>query len=531
MRWVVGVVCCLFAVFALSTADPNSAFAKRYKDADKSSSKSGKKAKKTRPDHLFAIVSIRDQHVSFYGAKGLYAQGRVSTGRSGHRTPTGVFSILQKQRYHESNLYNSAPMPFMQRITWSGVAMHQGVVPRYPASHGCIRMRRSFAKRMYGVTKVGQRVIVAPHDIEPERIAHSNLPIPYMHIAPGEAAVVDAGEGTTHVSAPISGYAPQQALPNAFEDISLKNVAPPKLLNPKKYAWALRKKAQDDIKAAAKALKDANKAVYAKRKDASKAARATRKAEYAVSNLEDEIADLARRIQRRSASAERYQKKIDAKAKFEAGVAEAQTRLEVARHFKQVKDQALTQAWKDASAAEAAEGDATVEDQIAASKEDEARAAGKAIKSAKAALREAEYDLEKADRKAQRAAKKKARVDEDIAEAEEQRRGYEEQLRLAREALEEAHRFQAEKDQALAEAKRAVEIARAARQAARIAYKVANRRLEPVSVFISRKTSRLYVRQGFKSVFDVGVIINEPERPIGTHVLVATNAEIGAQTE
>jgi hypothetical protein len=75
----------------------------------------------------------------------------------------GVFSVIEKQIYHESNLYSSAPMPYMQRITWSGVAMHQGVVPGHPASHGCIRLPREFAQRLWRITKVGARVIIA-HD-------------------------------------------------------------------------------------------------------------------------------------------------------------------------------------------------------------------------------------------------------------------------------------------------------------------------------------------------------------------------------
>lgn len=531
VRWAVAVIICLVAAFFLNTTD--SAFAKRHKHSSKThtSHKKNKKTKKPRPNHLFAIVSIGDQHVSFYGKDGLYARGRVSTGRSGHRTPTGVFNILQKQRYHESNLYNSAPMPYMQRITWSGVAMHQGVVPGYPASHGCIRMPYAFAKRMYGVTKVGQRVLVVPHDIKPERIAHSNLPVPVMQIAPGEPAAADTDEGTTHISAPISGYAPQQALPNAFEDISLKNVSPPKRLNPKEYAWELRKKAKEDKKAAAKALKEARALLRERKTEAKTAARATRSAKNAVSNWQDEIAIISRKIKRLNARAERYQEIIDAKAAFEAGVADKQKRLEAARQFKLAKDQELTEAWKDASEAEAAEGDATLEDQIAAKKEDEARTAAKAITTAKAALREAEYDLEGATRKAERAEKRKARVDEDIAEATEERQSFEERISSAQKTLEEARRVQAEKDQALVEAEEEVKSAKAASRLAQITYKTATRRLEPVSVFISRKTGRLYVRQDFKSVFDVAVKIKEPERPIGTHVLVATNAETDGQVD
>ena len=89
--------------------------------------------------HLI-VVSIPKQRISVYGAGGFTAQSAVSTGTAGFPTPTGVFSVIQKNRYHRSNIYSGAPMPFMQRITWSGVAMHAGVLPGYPASHGCIRL-------------------------------------------------------------------------------------------------------------------------------------------------------------------------------------------------------------------------------------------------------------------------------------------------------------------------------------------------------------------------------------------------------
>jgi lipoprotein-anchoring transpeptidase ErfK/SrfK len=98
--------------------------------------------------HLI-IVSIPKQRISVYGAGGFHRQGAVSTGTAGFPTPTGVFSVIQKNRHHRSNIYSGAPMPFMQRITWSGVAMHEGVLPGYPASHGCIRLTHQFASELW----------------------------------------------------------------------------------------------------------------------------------------------------------------------------------------------------------------------------------------------------------------------------------------------------------------------------------------------------------------------------------------------
>ena len=87
----------------------------------------------------------------------------------------GVFSIIQKHKLHHSNIYSGAPMPFMQRITWSGVAMHAGVLPGYPASHGCIRMPMAFAARMWNWTKMGARVVVTPGEITPATFSHPLL--------------------------------------------------------------------------------------------------------------------------------------------------------------------------------------------------------------------------------------------------------------------------------------------------------------------------------------------------------------------
>ncbi|MFN5722160.1 MAG: L,D-transpeptidase family protein, partial [Bradyrhizobium sp.] len=110
-----------------------------------------------------------------YDANGLYAESPVSTGMKGHSTPMGVFSVIQKQKYHQSNIYSGAPMPYMQRITWSGIAMHAGVLPGYPASHGCIRMPMSFAVKMYNWTRMGARVFVTPGTISPENFSHPLL--------------------------------------------------------------------------------------------------------------------------------------------------------------------------------------------------------------------------------------------------------------------------------------------------------------------------------------------------------------------
>jgi lipoprotein-anchoring transpeptidase ErfK/SrfK len=124
---------------------------------------------------LQIVVSIADQHVTLYGNGVRVTQSPISTGVPGRPTPTGVFSIIQKDRFHHSNLYSNAPMPFMERITWSGVALHEGPLPGYPASHGCIRLTHDFAARLWQITRLGVRVIVARNDVAPADFAHPHL--------------------------------------------------------------------------------------------------------------------------------------------------------------------------------------------------------------------------------------------------------------------------------------------------------------------------------------------------------------------
>jgi hypothetical protein len=153
---------------------------------------------------LTIIVSIGSQHVSLYADGAFVARGPVSTGMHGHPTPVGVFSVIQKDRYHRSNIYSLAPMPYMQRITWSGVAIHQGVLPGYPASHGCIRTSTDFAVRLWGTTKLGVRVIVSRSDVAPAPIANPRLFTPRPDPAPApkpEPAVVRGPAPGTVVTA------------------------------------------------------------------------------------------------------------------------------------------------------------------------------------------------------------------------------------------------------------------------------------------------------------------------------------------
>jgi lipoprotein-anchoring transpeptidase ErfK/SrfK len=104
---------------------------------------------------IIAIVSLGSQRITVYDAKGWILRAPVSSGQKGRETPAGIFSIIQKNAEHYSNLYDDAYMPHMQRITWSGIALHGGVLPGRPASHGCVRMPFNFAADLFNATRVG----------------------------------------------------------------------------------------------------------------------------------------------------------------------------------------------------------------------------------------------------------------------------------------------------------------------------------------------------------------------------------------
>ena len=125
------------------------------------------------------VVSIPQQRAYVYRGGTLIGVSTVSTGREGYETPTGTFNILQKNRDHRSNRYDDAPMPFMQRLTWDGIALHGGQVPDHPASHGCVRLPLAFARQLFAATELGGSVHVT--DLAPP--------------SPGEALAMVRGGG------------------------------------------------------------------------------------------------------------------------------------------------------------------------------------------------------------------------------------------------------------------------------------------------------------------------------------------------
>ncbi len=136
---------------------------------------------------LQIFVSKAEQKLTVYDGDQVIATSKVSTGKAGHTTPSGVFSILEKRKYHESNLYSNAPMPWMQRITWSGVALHESnSVPNYPASHGCVRLPGAFAKQLFSMTERGAHVIITDQPVAPVWLEHATLFTPRVPVQAGQ---------------------------------------------------------------------------------------------------------------------------------------------------------------------------------------------------------------------------------------------------------------------------------------------------------------------------------------------------------
>jgi L,D-transpeptidase catalytic domain len=313
---------------------------------------------RTAGEPIMAIVSLRNQRITVYDANGWILRAPVSSGQKGRETPAGIFSVIQKEAEHYSNLYDDASMPHMQRITWSGIALHGGPLPGHPASHGCVRMPYGFAERLFDATRLGMRVIVAPGDVAPVEIAHPALFLP----KPGAGAVAAARAAEADEAARKADQARLAAVTASREAA--------RAMMPVRVAENLKLRAEAQLAAAERAVASTD-------------------------------------------SADAKEQAESAKAKLAARIAELEAQWAAAKAELQPKLDAVAPAREAAVAAETA--------------------------------------------------------------------------RIA---------------------------------AAETARKV-TRELEPVSVFISRKTQRLYVRQAFQPILESPVTIRDADRPIGTHVFTA----------
>ena len=219
---------------------------------------------------VMAIVSLQSQRITVYDANGWILRAPVSSGQKGRETPAGIFSVIQKEAEHYSNIYDDAYMPHMQRITWSGIALHGGVLPGYPASHGCIRMPFDFAARLFDATQLGLRVIVAPTDVAPVEIAHPILFQP----KPGADALAAALTAEADEAARKADQA-RLAAGTAFREAA-------RALVPVRVAENLKRRAEAQLAAAETALGSANSDEAKEQAEGAKAQAAARIAELEV---------------------------------------------------------------------------------------------------------------------------------------------------------------------------------------------------------------------------------------------------------
>jgi hypothetical protein len=312
-------------------------------------------------------------------------------------------------------------MPWMQRITWSGIALHGGVVPGYPASHGCIRLTYDFAPRMWDMTKVGARIIVSSHGVDPVPIVHSLLPVPAVTTA--GAHVATDQENVTPIAVEVAAEEQKQGQTDMLvgrPDMAGVMAAPTQRLEtPLHRARAKRAQVAADARIAETAMRSALAVARKASSQAQDARGSSRKAQKQVALAE-----------RRLAVASRVASKTGAKPDV---MERATKNEEAAREALEVAQKALA----DLAIAEAIQ----------------ARAALDATKAAKEAI--------------------------------------------------------------------------AAREGAAERLKALGRALDPVSVFVSRKEGRVFIRQGMAPLFDESVTIRDPERSLGTHVFTAIAEEEG----
>jgi hypothetical protein len=184
------------------------------------------------------VVSITEQRAYVYRNGILIGATTVSTGRPGHLTPTGVFTVLQKQKEHRSTIYDGAPMPYMERLTWGGVALHAGGLPGYPESHGCIHLPSEFAQRLFGISPNGMTVVIGTEQTAPEQVAHPGYlaPVKYVGGQPVEPDAFAPKEEIGRARLTITGDTP---LVNHALVLSegASSVPDPYVPDPTKFSW------------------------------------------------------------------------------------------------------------------------------------------------------------------------------------------------------------------------------------------------------------------------------------------------------
>lgn len=422
---------------------------------------------------VLAVVGIKDQRVSLYDGHGGVMRARISSGAGGYETPPGTFTILQKNKEHYSNLYDDAAMPFMQRLTWSGIALHEGVLPGYAASHGCVRLPGNFAEQIFPLTKIGMRVVIARDNVAPIEIEHPNL----LKQSPlASNAVVTR---------------------TAYDEDPLDDDSSPRPFLADLRNWPARQAQLDDLQKIA--------------------AEKSQEAEMRKAPIEGLKSDVAQATKLRANALKGLRSAEAAKRVADDKIAAAEKALAYAQAPERLVPFEASKAKADAAVLTATERlDKAEADIPLASNNRQRTKAESAARAAERALRQATQKAERAERDLA-TAKLPARYkkeEEAVAKTKAAAGGVSQKFAEATQRVQMAEAELKDANDELAKAT-------ADMNAAIAAATDAKRKTLPVSLFISRKTQRLYLRQGHEPVLDIPVTISEPDQPIGTHVYTA----------
>jgi hypothetical protein len=449
---------------------------------------------------LIIAISIDKQNLKIYDANGFFAETPISTGMKGHATPMGVFSIIQKHKLHHSNIYSGAPMPFMQRITWSGVAMHAGVLPGYPASHGCIRMPLAFATKMWNWTKMGGRVVVTPGEMTPADFSHPLLVAQKVAPQPAAEPQADVPQATKSDKASDAGATGKPSVSEM--NLELRSTighgdAKPVADEPSR-----------DLTRTADASNDmpASNAQVTMTDAASSAGNAAAREVPAAPTVStppavaEDKADDAPKVETKSEAAETSKSEPEAARPAETATSDDQPVESRPQENAGAEIKSAATDAADKAAGTPNEAAAATPASSEAPKVEAAVETAKVEEKVEAAKPEAKADDVKAEPAKPEMAKAIEKPDESVTAATDAR----------------PSAVDVKKDQT-----RLPDTDKPATAKPEPAVVTAPKRTGQIAVFISRKDSKLYVRQNFAPLFDMPVKIAPSERPLGTHVFTA----------
>jgi lipoprotein-anchoring transpeptidase ErfK/SrfK len=438
---------------------------------------------------LVLAISIDKQKLKIYDANGFFAETPISTGMKGHPTPMGVFSVIEKDRYHHSNIYSGAPMPFMQRITWSGVAMHAGVLPGYPASHGCIRMPMAFAVKMWGWTKMGARVVVTPGEITPPQ-SFSHPLLATEKVAPQPMAAAEPPADTKSDPTPLreqthtadaSASLPATNAPVTMSDATGGNTSSHEVTaGETDHAPAVTAEAVS-VKSADAPIADA-------------------KSEATTSEIAKPEAEAVAAKPRETASSEDKPAEIKSPDVATSQIKPAETEASDKTGQKSEEAAVPAQANSDAAKTEVSAGENIKDEAKVAAKADDVKT--------DTSISDVPKPVEVTETKP---AEVKSTEAEPVEKSDDK----------LKPTLDGGAVPDVKKDQArLPNTEKPVKEKPAAVKPDPVTA-AAPKRNGQIAVFVSRKDSKLYVRQNFKPLFNVPVTIAPDDRPLGTHVFTA----------